>query len=53
MFGPPPGLLPAEAVAEYDASVDALEVSSVTGTNHYTILFDPAAARQVAEAATA
>lgn len=52
MFGEPPGLLPAAAVAAYDAEVAALEVSSVPGTNHYTILFDPAAARRVAEAIT-
>ena len=39
MFGQEPGLLPAEAVAAYDAAVPALTVETVAGTNHYTILF--------------
>jgi pimeloyl-ACP methyl ester carboxylesterase len=53
MFGRPPGLLPTAAVAEYDAAVPALTVQTVAGTNHYTILFDPGAAQQVAAAVTA
>ncbi|WP_139983937.1 alpha/beta fold hydrolase [Nocardioides litoris] len=52
MFGDPPGLLPADAVARYAAEVDALTVVEVEGTNHYTILFAPDAARTVAEAVT-
>lgn len=52
MFGPPPGLLPAEAVAAYDASVAALRVETVPDVNHYTILFDPVAAQRVARAVT-
>ena len=53
MFGQEPGLLPAEAVAGYDAAVPALSVETVPGTNHYTVLFQAAAARRVAEAVTA
>lgn len=50
MFGPPPGLLPADAVAAYDADLLDLHVETVPGTNHYTILFAaPAAARVAAE----
>ncbi|MBB6629254.1 alpha/beta hydrolase [Nocardioides sp. KIGAM211] len=49
MFGQPPGLLPAEAVQRYDDELAGLRVETVPGTNHYTILFDPAAARRVAE----
>ncbi len=52
MFGEAPGLLPAEAVAAYDAEVAALDVETLAGANHYTILFDPAAARRVAAAVT-
>ncbi|MGI8524268.1 MAG: alpha/beta hydrolase [Nocardioides sp.] len=53
MFGEPPGLLPAEAVAAYGAEVANLSVETVPDVNHYTILFDPAAAARVAAAATA
>jgi len=53
MFGEEPGLLPAAAVAAYDAAVPALTVETVAGTNHYTILFQEAAARRVAAAVTA
>lgn len=53
MFGQEPGLLPAAAVAVYDAAVPALTVETVAGTNHYTILFQEAAARRVAAAVTA
>ncbi len=52
MFGEPPGLLPAEAVAAYDATVPALTVTTVAGTNHYTILFQQEAAESVARAVT-
>lgn len=50
MFGEPPGLLPAEAVAAYAEAVPVLSVETIDNTNHYTILFDPGAARRVAEA---
>jgi lipase len=53
MFGQEPGLLPAEAVAAYDAAVPALTTETVAGVNHYTILFQAAAARRVADALTA
>ena len=52
MFGQPPGLLPAEAVATYDAAVAPLHVETVAGTNHYTILFHARAAERVARAVT-
>jgi pimeloyl-ACP methyl ester carboxylesterase len=52
MFGQPPGLLPAGAVAAYDAAVPELTVEEVAGTNHYTILFQQSAAERVARAVT-
>ncbi len=51
MFGQPPGLLPAEAVASYDG-VGRVRVETVPDTNHYTILFAPRAAERVAAAIT-
>jgi pimeloyl-ACP methyl ester carboxylesterase len=47
MFGDPPGLLPADALAAYDG-VAGIEVEVVPDTNHYTIMFAPAAAARVA-----
>ena len=52
MFGRPPGLLPADAVAAYDAAVPTLEVETVADTNHYTILFGADAAKRVADVVT-
>lgn len=52
MFGEAPGLLPAAGVTAYAEEVANLSVETVEGANHYTILFDPAAARQVAGAVT-
>ncbi|GAA2154804.1 hypothetical protein GCM10009844_41100 [Nocardioides koreensis] len=52
LFGRPPGMLPAEAVAAYDAAVPELTVATVADTNHYTILFGATAARRVAAAVT-
>jgi lipase len=49
MFGDPPGLLPAESVAAYE-EVAHVRVETVPDTNHYTILFAPAAAERVAAA---
>lgn len=51
MFGDPPGLLPADSVAAYD-EVAHVRVETVPDTNHYTILFAPAAAERVAAAVT-
>lgn len=48
MFGEAPGLLPAAAVTSYADEVDLLTVETVPDVNHYTILFDPAAAARVA-----
>ena len=49
MFGEPPGLLPAQGLAAYD-TVEHVTVEVVPDANHYTILFDPAAAARVAAA---
>ena len=51
MFGEAPGLLPAEAVTAYDEALEHLSVETVPEVNHYTILFDPVAARRIAEVA--
>jgi lipase len=48
MFGEAPGLLPAAAVRAYAEQVDLLSVETIPDVNHYTILFDPAAAARVA-----
>jgi len=53
MFGQPPGLLPDEAVRHWQAEAPALRVSTVSGTNHYSILFAPHAAAAAAAALTA
>ena len=52
LFGHAPGMLPADAVAAYEAAVPELTVETVPDTNHYTILFQAAAARRVASAVT-
>lgn len=52
MFDQPPGLLPAAVVGAYDAQVDLLTVETVPDVNHYTILFDEAAAARVAQVLT-
>ena len=49
MFGEAPGLLPAAAVRAYDEQLDQLTAETIPDVNHYTILFDPAAAARVAE----
>jgi lipase len=49
MFGEAPGLLPAAAVKAYGEQVGRLTVETVPDVNHYTILFDPAAADRVAQ----
>jgi lipase len=48
MFGQPPGLLPAELVGYWQAEVPALRVTTIPGTNHYSILFAPEAAAVIA-----
>jgi lipase len=52
MFGEPPGLLPAEAVTAYDDELDHLSSETVPDVNHYTIVFEPAATRRLAEVLT-
>ncbi len=48
MFGQPPGMIPAELASYWQAEVPALEVQTIPGTNHYSILFGQAAARAIA-----
>ena len=48
MFGEAPGLLPADAVRAYAEELGHLTAQTVPDVNHYTILFDPAAAARVA-----
>lgn len=53
MFGAEPGLLPATAVRAYDEELDHLSTETVPDVNHYTIVFEPAATRRLAEVITA
>ncbi len=53
MFGQPPGMIPAELAAYWQARVPALEVQTIGATNHYSILLSPAAAKAVAAQLTA
>lgn len=48
MFGQPPGMIPDELAAYWQAQIPALTVTTIPQTNHYTILFDRAAANTVA-----
>jgi pimeloyl-ACP methyl ester carboxylesterase len=48
MFGKPPGILPSEVLDQFAALAPMLTVETVPGTNHYTLLLDPAAAAVVA-----
>jgi pimeloyl-ACP methyl ester carboxylesterase len=48
MFGQPPGLLPDELTAFWEAEAPALRVTTIPGSNHYTIICAPAAAAAVA-----
>ena len=48
MFGQPPGLIPDELVAHWQARLPTLAVQTVPKTNHYTILFDHVAAQTIA-----
>jgi len=52
MFGEPPGLLPEELVAHWQSEVPNLTVTTIPDTNHYTIMFDPAATGRIAAALT-
>lgn len=49
MFGQPPGLIPEELAAHWQQTVGALQVTTIPGTNHYTILMAPHAAEAIAE----
>ncbi len=48
MFGQPPGLLPEELAASWQDAAPALRVTTIPGTNHYTILMAPQGAAAVA-----
>ena len=49
MFGRPPGLLPDELVARWQREMPGLRVATVAGANHYSILFAPHAAAEIAQ----
>jgi pimeloyl-ACP methyl ester carboxylesterase len=49
MFGQPPGLLPEDLAAYWQAEAPALRVTTVPDSNHYTIICAPQAAAAVAE----
>ncbi|MCW2930094.1 MAG: alpha/beta hydrolase fold protein [Actinomycetia bacterium] len=48
MFGQPPGLLPEELAAYWQDAAPALRVTTIPGTNHYSILMAPHAAATIA-----
>jgi hypothetical protein len=48
MFGQPPGMIPAELAAHWQASTRALRVQIIPETNHHTILFSPSGAQAIA-----
>jgi len=48
MFGAPPGMLPAEAVAAWSERAPQLRPREVPDVNHYTLLFAPDSAADVA-----
>ena len=51
-LGEPPGLLPPELIATWAERIPQLRPRLVPGVNHYTIMFDKAAAAAVAAAIT-
>ncbi len=53
MFGQPPGLIPEELAARWQDAVPGLQVTTIPGTNHYTILMAPDAAAVIAAQLTA
>jgi lipase len=48
MFGQPPGVIPDQLAAYWQAQVPELAVQTVPETNHYSILFSDSAARAIA-----
>jgi lipase len=52
LFGQPPGLLPDELCRTWLAQAPKLTVETVPGSNHYTLVFDPAHAVTVAKRIT-
>jgi len=48
MFGQPPGLLPDELVSDWQRQVPQLHVTTIPDTNHYSILFSPQSAADIA-----
>jgi lipase len=49
MFGQPPGLLPDALVDYWQSQLAELRVRTLPGTNHYSILFAPHAAAEIAQ----
>ena len=47
MFGEPPGMIGDEIAAHWQSRLPNLAITTVPGTNHYTIMFAPAATAQV------
>ena len=52
MFGEPPGMLGDELAAHWRSRLPNLAITTVPATNHYTILFAPAATEQIAAVMT-
>jgi lipase len=52
MFGRPPGFLPDELCRTWLAQAPKLTLETVPGSNHYTLVFDPAHAATVAQRLT-
>jgi lipase len=48
MFGQPPGLLPDQLVSYWQGEIPRLRVITIPDTNHYSILFAPHAAAEIA-----
>ena len=53
MFGQPPGLIPEELAKHWQGAVPELQVTTIPGTNHYTILMAPDGATAIAAHLTA
>jgi lipase len=49
MFGQPPGLIPEDLAAHWQANASALQVITIPDTNHYSILMAPNGAAAIAQ----
>ncbi len=52
MFGEPPGMIGDELAARWQSRLPNLAITTVPATNHYTIMFAPAATAQIAAVMT-